>query len=167
MFEIRPAWEADLEAITEIYNQAVLRTTATMDIAPKSVDDQKKWFDKHNEKVPILVAMHNEVVIGWASLSEYSPRGGYANTAEISIYIHENYHQKGYGKKILQEILKIGRDSGFHSIIARISADSQISLHLFETLGFQYVGTLKEVGRKFDRFLDVVIMQLIFHEAQK
>jgi L-amino acid N-acyltransferase YncA len=165
MFEIRPAWEADFEAITEIYNQAVLRTTATMDIAPKSVDDQKKWFDKHNENVPILVAILSEEVIGWASLSEYSPRGGYANTAEISIYIHEKYRTKGYGKKILEEILKIGRDSGFHSIIARISAESKISLHLFETLGFQNVGTLKEVGRKFDRFLDVAIMQLIFHEA--
>ena len=162
MLEIRPAWEAYLDAITKIYNQAVIRTTATMDIAPRSVEEQKTWFDAHKDSFPILVAILNEEVIGWASLSEYSPRGGYANTAEISIYIHEDYRKKGFGKEILTEILKVGEDTGLHSIIARISAASQISLHLFENLGFAYVGTLKEVGKKFDEYRDVVIMQLIF-----
>jgi L-amino acid N-acyltransferase YncA len=167
MFEIRPAWEADLKAITEIYNQAVLRNTATLDITPKTVAEQKDWFNQHDENLPILVAIIKDDVIGWASLSRYSPRTGYSDTAEISIYIHEKYRKKGYGKKILEEILKIGKDSGFHSIVARITEDSKASLHLFESLGFNYVGTLREVGRKFNRLLDVAIMQLIYLDAQE
>jgi phosphinothricin acetyltransferase len=162
MFDIRPAQQTDLEAITEIYNQAILRTTSSFDVDPKSIDEQQEWFAQHDKYFPIFVATLDKVVIGWISLSKWSDRCGYSSTAEVSLYVHEKHRGKGYGRKLLNSTLDMGRKSGIHTIIARIVKDNEISLHLFEQLGFEYVGTIKEVGKKFGELLDVVIMQLIY-----
>ena len=164
MIDIRPAREADIQAITDIYNQAVLRTTGTFDIEPKTVVEQEKWFAEHNKYFPILVATigGEGMVIGWVSLSKWSDRSAYADTAEISVYVHEEYRGKGYGRNLLSTIIEMGRKSGLHSIIARVTQGNQNVLHLLESLNFTHAGTIKEVGKKFNKLLDVVIMQLLF-----
>ncbi len=162
MLEIRPADLCDLEAITEIYNQAILHTTATFDIVPKTCAEQREWFEAHQDYFPILVGVIEGEIIGWTCLSKWSDRCGYASTAEISVYIHEKYRNKGCGRQLINTLIEMGRKSGLHTIIARLSNENQASLHLFEQLGFQYSGTIKEVGQKFGKLLDVIIMQLIF-----
>ena len=164
MLDIRPAREDDIQAITDIYNQAVLRTTGTFDIEPKTLTEQKEWFAERNKYFPILVATlgGEGEVVGWVSLSRWSDRSAYAGTAEISVYVHEKYRGKGYGRKLLSTIIEMGRKSGLHSIIARATKGNQTIVYLLESLDFTHVGTIKEVGKKFDKLLDVVILQLIY-----
>lgn len=162
MFTIRNAVLKDLPAIVDIYNEAVLNTTATFDTHPRSLDDRRPWFEQHGDKYPLLVAVEDDKVIGWASLSAWSDRCAYADTAEASIYVKEGERGKGIGRKLSQEILKAGREAGLHTIILRIASENVISIKLAESLGFNTIGVMKEVGKKFGKILDVTLMQLIY-----
>ncbi len=162
MLIIRKAILDNLAAITEIYNQAILKTTATFDTEPKSLEEQKEWFENHSPKYPVLVAEEDGQVIGWASLSKWSDRCAYSDTAEISLYVSEKERGRGIGRELLEAIIKEGEKSGLHSIIARIAERNDMSIHLHRSVGFEHVGIMKEVGRKFGRLLDVYLMQKIY-----
>ena len=151
-----------LESITDIYNNAVLTSTATFDTEPVSINDQRLWFNEHNDKFPIYVAEMDDMVVGWASLSRWSGRCAYGNTAEISIYIKTEHRGKRIGTKLLQKILREGKVAGLHTVIARIAEGSEISIKLHKKAGFEHIGVMKEVGEKFGKLLDVYLMQLIF-----
>ncbi len=158
---IRVADLPDLDAITEIYNEAILTTTATFDTQPKSRTEQIEWFESHDKRHPILVAVLAGKVVGWASLSKWSGRCAYADTAETSFYVKDGYHGQGIGRKLKESIIEEARRLKFHSLIARVAQGSKESMHLNESFGFSHVGTLKEVGRKFNKLLDVHIFQKI------
>jgi phosphinothricin acetyltransferase len=160
---IRLAGIADLEAITEIYNEAIRTTTATFDTEPKTVEDRCRWFESHSDRHPILVAELAGQVVGWGCLTRWSDRPAYDVTAETSFYVKQEHRGRGIGRKLKQAIIETARGLGFHSLIARVADGSEESLHLNETFGFQRVGTLREVGRKFGRLLDVHILQLILN----
>jgi L-amino acid N-acyltransferase len=162
MIQIRQASLADLNAITDIYNQAILNTVATFDTNPKTLDEQKVWFEKHGPKYPLLVAEQARTIVGWASLSQWSDRCAYADTAEISLYVGEDYRGKGVGRKLSWAILKTGKDARLHTVIARMVEENDIGIRLAESLGFKPIGVMKEVGRKFGKLLDVQLMQIIF-----
>jgi L-amino acid N-acyltransferase YncA len=162
MLIIRPANPDDLIAITGIYNEAVLTTDATFDTEPKSVENQKEWFDSHNSRNPIIVAEIENTVIGWASLSKWSDRFAYSDTAEISVYIKDGYRGQGTGRQLIERIIQAGEEVGLHTIISRIVAGNEESIHLHEVFGFEHIGVMKEVGIKFGRLLDVVLMQKIY-----
>ena len=164
MITIRKGEIKDLRAIVEIYNEAVLHTTATFDTVTKTVEEQRGWYDKHGGKYPILVAEEDKNVIGWASLSQYSDRCAYADTAEASIYIQEGHKGKGLGRTLSDAILNAGKDAKMHTVILRIAEGNEASIKLAKSLGFKDVGTMKEVGKKFGKLLDVIIMQLIYED---
>jgi phosphinothricin acetyltransferase len=159
---IRKAILKDLPAITDIYNDAILKTTATFDNNIKTLEEQKAWFEKHGDKYPVLVAQQDNLIVGWVSLSAWSDRCAYADTAEISLYIKEEFRGKGVGRKLSEAVLIAGRKAGLHTVISRIAEGNDVSIHLGESLGFKHIGVMKEVGRKYDRLLDVYMMQLIF-----
>jgi L-amino acid N-acyltransferase YncA len=158
---IRKAEPADLDAISEIYNEAILTTTATFDTEPKSTADQLKWFQTHDERHPILVAVLDGKVVGWASLSKWSDRRAYDDTAESSFYVKSEFRGQGVGRMLKDAIIEEARRLHFHTLIARVAEGNPESLHLNESAGFVHVGTLKEVGRKFGKLLDVQILQKI------
>jgi L-amino acid N-acyltransferase YncA len=162
MLKIRTATKNDLYSITEIYNDAVLNTTATFDTKPKSITEQEKWFNKHKGKFTVIVAVEDDIVMGWASLSPWSSRAAYSNTADIAVYVKERFRGKGIGKKLIEELLKRGAELGLHTAIAKICEENEASLNLFKKLGFKHIGSMKEVGYKFERLLDVYLMQIIF-----
>jgi len=162
MLTIRPAIKDDLKAITHIYNQAIIRTTATFDTEPKTFDEMLKWFNHHGSTHPVLVAEDNAVV-GWASLSKWSERCAYEGTVELSFYVDENHRGKGIGKKLLQQITEEGRKK-FHTIISRITEDNEVSIKLHKNEGYKFTGTLYEAGKKFGKYLDVLFYQIIFKE---
>lgn len=164
---IRPAELSDAEAIAEIYNEAILTTTATFDTEPKGVEDRREWLRSHGGRHPVLVALVAGKVVGWASLTQYSDRRAYDATAEVSTYVRDGYRNLGIGRRLKEIIIAEGRRQGFHSLIARIAEGSEASLHLNETMGFRRVGTLKEVGLKFGRLLDVHFLQLMLEEEKK
>lgn len=161
---IRDATLDDLPAIAEIYNEAILKTVATFDTTPKSLEEQKKWFTSHGSKNPIIIAEENGVIVAWASLSEWSDRCAYSDAAEVSLYVREEHQEKGIGRKLLEELVKKGSRVGLHTIIARIAEGNAISVHLHESLGFEHIGIMKEVGHKFGRLLDVYMMQKIYRD---
>jgi L-amino acid N-acyltransferase YncA len=162
MVKLRSARREDLDSITEIYNEAIIKTVATFDIEPKTYEDQKKWFDDHGLKNPILVAELNGVIVGWASLSKWSDRCAYSDTAEISLYVREEFQGKGIGRHLIETIVKEGEKTGLHTIIARITEGNESSLHLHRSVGFTHIGIMKEVGEKFGKRCDVHLMQKIY-----
>jgi L-amino acid N-acyltransferase YncA len=159
--QIRKAETSDVDAITEIYNEAILTTTATFDTEPQSTAERLKWFQDHGEQYPILVAVMDEKVIGWVSLSRWSERHGYDGTVETSFYVKAECRGRGIGRKLKQGIVDEARRLKYHTIIARVAGESAVSIHLNESFGFVFVGTMKEVGYKFGRYLDVHILQKI------
>ena len=162
MLTIREATLPDLGAITEIYNEAILKTVATFDTQTKTVEEQKSWFAEHGSKYPMLVAEQDGYVVGWASLSMWSDRCAYSDTAEGSLYVKEEYQGKGIGRKLLEAIIRAGQKAGLHTVVARITGGNEASIHLCESVGFEHIGVMKEVGRKFGKLLDVNLMQKIY-----
>lgn len=158
---IRPATENDVTAITGIYNQAVTETTASFDLEPRPVEDRMTWFTAHGPRHPVLVADVDGVIAGWASLSPYSERPAYDDTAEISIYIDRAWYRRGIGAALGMELLARARSAGLHSLIARICTENEASLNLTRTLGFAEAGVLHQVGFKFGRWLDVAQLELV------
>jgi phosphinothricin acetyltransferase len=156
---IRRAKLADLAAITDIYNEAILTTTATFDTEPKNMTEQTQWFHAHDDRHPILVAEVDGKVVGWASLTRWSDRCAYSDTAETSFYVHSAHRGRGIGRKLKDAIIAEARSLRYHTLIARVAEESHASIHLNKSAGFFHVGTLKQVGRKFGKLLDVHIMQ--------
>ncbi len=162
MLTIRRATLDDLDAITEIYNEAILKTVATFDTEPKTLEEQQRWFTSHGPKYPIMVAEEDGLVVGWASLSMWSDRCAYADTAEISLYVRETHQGRGIGKKLLEAILNEGKRAGLHTVVARITEGNAVSIHLFKSAGFEHIGVMREVGWKFGKLLDVHLLQKIY-----
>jgi phosphinothricin acetyltransferase len=159
---IRPAVREDAPAMAAIYNQAVARSTATFDTEPESVEDRERWFDEHTApQHPVLVAELDGRVIGWASLSRYSSRCAYTATVEASAYIDENETGRGIGTTLSEALLEAGRAGGVHAVLARICTENTASLAMSRKLGFFEVGVMREVGVKFGRSLDVMMLEML------
>ena len=164
MLHIRPATITDQQAIMEIYNEAVENTTATFDTEPRTFDRQIEWWKKHKKNHPVFIAEENGLITGWASLSPWSDRCAYDTTVEVSVYIHKDFRAKGIGSKLLEVVTLEGGKAGNHTVISRISEGNASSIHIHEKLGYKHVGVMKEVGFKFDRFLDVHMMQYTYEK---
>jgi L-amino acid N-acyltransferase YncA len=163
MIRVRPALRQDCAAILEIYNEAVLHTTASYDYEPRSLDHRLAWFDDHQHTgLPIFVAL-NEVgrIVGWSALNRYHDRKGYRFTSENSIYIAPDYRGRGIGKLLLAPLIESAAKLGLHAIIAVIDSENEASVRLHAGFGFETVGRFREVGFKFNRWLDVIYMELI------
>jgi L-amino acid N-acyltransferase YncA len=156
---IRRAAVSDAAAIAAIYNEAIATTTATFDTDPKTPEERIRWLKSHDERHPILVADAGGAVVGWASLTAWSDRTAYDNTAETSFYVQSACRGRGIGRKLQEALLEQAERNKFHTLIARISDGSSESLHLHEATGFIRIGTMKEVGRKFGKLIDVHILQ--------
>src|SRR6266566_8186723 len=133
---IREAEPADLAAITDIYNEAILTTTATFDTEPKSTAERLQWFQAHDERHPILVAVGDGKVVGWASLTQWSDRAAYDDTAETSFYVKSEFRGRGIGRKLKEATVEEARRLRFHTLIARVAEGSEESIHLNESAGF-------------------------------
>lgn len=157
---IRPATAADAEAIRAIYNHAVAHTTASLDTEPRSADTQALWMERHAfDPYPAFVADVAGTVAGWASLSPYNPKPGYRATAENSLYVHPDWKGRGIGGALLDHLLDDAPARGVRTIVALITADNAVSLALHRRRGFDDAGLLRRVGRKFDRWVDVALLQ--------
>lgn len=165
---IRPAREGDLDHILAIYNHAVLHSTCTAEYEPRTREAEEKWFQDHVEKgFPVLVAETPESrIAGWSSLSPYHSRIGYRFTAEDSVYVGLEHRGKGLGKQLLVPLIDQARRMGLHAIIGAIEKENTPSIRLHAGLGFVEVGRLPEVMVKFDRWLDLVYMELILSKIE-
>jgi len=159
---IRLATAADLPAINDIYNYYVHHSTCTYQTEPETPEARRAWFEQHApETHPVTVATIDDAVVGWGAISQFRPRAAYGHTVEASVYLRHDVHRRGIGKALLLDLIARAKAAGHHTLIGGASADQAASLALQESLGFQRVGYLKEVGFKFGRWLDVVYSQLM------
>ena len=157
---IREASSDDAEAIRLIYNHEVENETSTMDLVPRTLEVQREWIAARSGAFCAIVAVDTSgEVLGFGALSEYKDRSGYRSTVENSVYVRRDVARRGIGKQLLLQLIETATVSGFHSVIARIEAQSLASRGLHESCGFELVGTEKQVARKFGKWLDIAVMQ--------
>lgn len=161
---IRHATDADAEAIRSIYNYEVEHETATFDLVPRSHEDQLTWQRARQGAFCVFVAERDGDVVGFGALSPYKERAAYRTSVEDSVYVRRDMARQGIGRIILAHLLETAADGGFHAVMARITTLSVGSIGLHQSLGFQMVGIEREIGRKFNKWLDVALMQCLLHE---
>jgi len=157
----RSATTEDAAAMVEILNHYIAHSTTTFLTTPQTLEDRLKWFDQRSDVHPAIMVEHEEAVIAWGALSPHNPRSGYRHTADVSVYVGPDFHRQGIGRMIVTELVGRARTIGHHTLIAVCCSESVASIALHESLGFSRVGQLREVGRKFDRWLDNVYLQLL------
>jgi phosphinothricin acetyltransferase len=160
---IRPAVASDLAGIAAIYDPECERGLNTMMTRARTHEEWVAWLREHEHpRYPVLVATEGEgvgaSVLGWASLSRWSEREGYARTAENSVYVHADAQGKGVGRALMLELLRSGEAHGVRLVIARINNGNEASVRFHESLGFQTIGVMARCGQKFGRVIDVRIM---------
>ncbi len=164
--------DADAEATRQIYNLEVTTSTVTFDLVPRSLAEQRRWLGARSGAHAVVVAELVEdgegdrgvgrgAVVGFGSLSPWRDRPAYATSVEDSVYVRRDHQGRGIGKTILAELVRVARAHGFHAVLARIVGGHESSIALHRALGFEVVGTEREVGRKFGKWLDVVVMELL------
>ena len=158
---IRDATPADLAAINAIYNHYVARSTCTYDRDPRSDDAAAAWLDAHGPLHPATVVVEAGEIIGYGALNVFRPRWGYRHTVEDTVYVRADHHGKGLGTALLADLIERARALGHHALMAVISADQAQSVRLHERAGFRPVALLPQVGHKFDRWLDLAMLQLL------
>ena len=159
--QIRAATTSDLSAILDIVNDAILNTTADYRYDKQSLDDIIKWYDDRLSKCyPVLVADREGVVLGYASYSQFRERIGFRFCMEHSIYVLAGFTGNGVGSLLLKELIRHCRAQGHHTMIACIDSANSGSIVFHKKNGFEHIGEMKQIGRKFDRWLDMTIMQL-------
>jgi phosphinothricin acetyltransferase len=158
--KIRPYRIEDAQAILDIINYNILNSTALYDYEPRSLENQIAIFDDKLKKgFPIIVATENEVVVGFGYYSEFRFREAYKFTVEHSVYAHPNHIGKGIGKLIMESLIDLAKAQKLHTMIGVIDSENQSSIDFHEKFGFEIVGTIKDSGFKFDRWLHSVFMQ--------
>jgi len=173
---IRLATAADLPAINDIYNHYVPISTTTYDYEPMPLEERQRWFERHESIHPVTVAYHDDSdslpqdsslkpqaspIVGWGSLHTFRHKPGYRLTVENSVYVHPDNQRDGIGSAILLDQIARARALGLRAIIAGIDAEQTASLGLHYKHGFREVGRFGQIGYKFDRWLDVVFMELL------
>jgi L-amino acid N-acyltransferase len=156
---VRLAGAADAEAIRSMYNLEVSESTVTFDLVPRTPADQQAWMADHDGVHPAVVAEVEGEVVAFGSLGPYRSRPAYATTVEDSVYVRRDSRGEGCGRAVLGELVQLGTVHGFHAVMARIVGGHEASIGLHRACGFELVGVEREVGRKFGRWLDVVLMQ--------
>jgi L-amino acid N-acyltransferase len=158
--EIRPAGNDDLEAMLAIYNDATINTTAVYDYQPRTAGAQRQWFEaKQATGLPVFVAVENATIVGFGSFGPFRPWPAYQYTVENSLYVDSRFRRKGAGTALLASLVTAAQTAGYHAMVAGIDATNEASLALHRRAGFQPVAHFREVGWKFERWLDLVFME--------
>lgn len=160
---IRSAEEKDIQAILEIYNEAILHTTAVYHYSAYTFEMMKQWYDdKKTAGFPVLVFEGEEdgIIYGFATFGSFRPHAAYQYTVEHSIYVHSDYRKKGIGSKLLSDLIDVAKKEGYATLVAGIDAVNTNSIAVHTRFGFTHAGTIKKAGYKFDKWLDLAFYQL-------
>lgn len=163
---IRRAESGDVYALMEIYNDAILHTTATFDTEIKDYENRQEWFREHTGCHVLYVCEEEGAVAGYASLSRYRERKAFDSAVEISIYIHKNYRGRGIGKKLMEAVLNFAEQTEeIGTVISLITSENEASIRLHEKFGFSYCGQIRNAGVKFGRKPHLNAYQVIYERA--
>ena len=162
---IRAAQARDVPAILDIVNDAILNSTALFEYEPRTLDEQAGWLaDRNAGGWPVLVAEVDGDTIGFASYGPFRARPAYAATVEHSVYVAQHDRSKGVGRALMLALIAAAKSDGRHVMVGGIDGSNDASIAFHAALGFVETGRLPEVGWKFERWLDLVFMQLILKD---
>ena len=156
-YSIRASTKDDLRAIVGIYNWAVNQTFATIDSEPLDAEEAQAWWEMHGKRSLLLVSVDETGVIGWARLLPWKQRG--FDVVECLVYVDPVHHGKGIGAALLTELIREARGLGYRTIVASIARDNRAGLALYSRQGFEMVGTVRNAAHKFDRWMDITLVQ--------
>jgi phosphinothricin acetyltransferase len=156
---IRVATRDDAGIINDIQNYYVLSSTATFHTESQTLDERLAWLDGRSRAHPVTVAEADGAVVGWGALEIFRSRPAYRHTAELSVYVHHERHRLGIGRAIVADLIQRARTLGHHTLVGGCCSETTSAIALLEASGFTRVARFREVGHKFDRWLDVVFLQ--------
>jgi L-amino acid N-acyltransferase len=159
---IREANKTDLQQILDIYNDAIVNTTAVYEYKPHTLEMRQQWFDdKLIKGIPVFVADIENTVVGFTSYGPFRAWPAYKYSIEHSVYVHREFRNQGIARKLLIHLIDIVKNKDVHTIIAGIDADNSASIHLHKQLGFEDAGHFNQVGYKFGKWLNLTFFQLV------
>jgi phosphinothricin acetyltransferase len=162
---VRDATTADLEAVRGLYNALLLTTTVGWTETEQRAEEREAWFARQTQQgYPVLVVDDDGEVVGYAAYGDFRGAGkwpGYRFTVEHTIHVREDQWGRGVGRALLEELIERALDAGVHVMVAAIDGDNDSSIEFHRRLGFVEVARMPEVGHKFDRWLDLVLMQRV------
>jgi phosphinothricin acetyltransferase len=159
--DVRPATTADLPGAAAVYDQQVRTGISTFDLEAPPVAYWEHHLTSTEPGDHFLVADDGGAIVGFAYSSAYRPRPGYRLTRETSVYLSEGARGQGLGRRMYDDLLGRVRADGIHVVLALVALPNPASVALHEACGFEHLGTMREVGRKFDRWLDTAWYQLV------
>ena len=162
MIRIRTATEDDLPRLLEIYNDIIKNTTAVYDYEPHTIEMRKQWWEtKQSQGFPVFVAEEEGHISGFSSIGPFRAWAAYKFSVENSVYVASDARGKGIGKLLIPPLLDASKKLGMHTVIASIDATNEASIKLHKRFGFEEVAHFKQVGWKFERWLDLKFLQLM------
>jgi L-amino acid N-acyltransferase len=157
---IREAVETDIDQLTAIYNEVLTTSTAVYSDRPATLEERLAWWRSRREQsYPVLVAAEATTILGFATFGDFRTWPGYRFTVECTIHIHSSSRGQGIGTELLKQLVAHAKACGKHTMIAGVDSENQASLRFFQRFGFERTAHLREVGYKFDRFLDLIFLQ--------
>src|SRR6202140_1395472 len=156
-FDIRPATRDDLRPIVGLYNWAVNQPFATIDSEPLDTEEAAAWWEAHGKRSRLIVCTDQNGLIGWARLFPWKQRG--IDVVEDLVYVDPVHHGQGIGRALLTELIAQAQDLGYKTIVATIATDNRSGLELHAKAGFETVGTIRNAANKFDRWMDITLVQ--------
>ena len=156
-YSVRSSSQDDLKAIVGIYNWAVNQTFATIDSEPLDSEEAQQWWEMHGKRSKLLVSVDETGVIGWGRLLPWKQRG--FDVVECLVYVDPVHHGRGIGSALLDALTSEARGLGYRTIVASVATDNRAGLALFTKHGFEIVGTIKNAAHKFDRWMDITLVQ--------
>jgi phosphinothricin acetyltransferase len=156
---VRAATPDDAEAICIIFNQGITDRVATLDTALRTPAERRGWLADRERRYPVMVVAADGAIVGWGSLNRFNPREAYDHVADFSIYIERAWRGKGIGTQLLDRLIEVARERGFHKMVLAALASNAAGLALYTRAGFSRVGVYREHGQLDGRWVDVLVME--------
>jgi L-amino acid N-acyltransferase YncA len=159
VYRVRPATEADAEAICRIYNQGIEDRVATLETELRTPEERRRWLAARSPRHPVIVAERESSVAGWGSLNVFNAREAYRFVADFSVYVDRAFRGTGVGRALLARLVELGREHGYHKLVLSAFPTNTGGMALYEKMGFRTVGLYKEQGLLDGRWIDTVVME--------
>jgi phosphinothricin acetyltransferase len=156
---IRPAREADVHAITRIYNEGIRDRLATLETEERDEAERRAWLAARDERHPVLVAARDGDILGWGSLNVFNPRPAYRHVADFSVYVARETRGAGIGGLLLDALIARARALGYHKLVLAAFPHNEAGMRLYRRFGFREVGVYREQGQLDGRWVDVIVME--------
>jgi phosphinothricin acetyltransferase len=156
---IRPAAAGDAAAICTIYNQGIEDRIATLETERRTPAERREWLAARGPRHPVVVACAGDEVLGWGSLNVFNPRAAYDHVADLSVYVERGSRGRGVGRRLLEHLIPLGGELGFHKIVLATFPFNPAGVALYRRMGFVEVGTYREQGQLDGRWVDVLVME--------